>query len=63
VDNLKIKALEVTLAFYGLELKKEDLTFLERSKYLSASKSIKRIISEKKRTGEKNKHINRTRGY
>ncbi|TFB08824.1 hypothetical protein E3V08_02495 [Candidatus Atribacteria bacterium MT.SAG.1] len=51
-----MKILEQTIFFYKRELKKEDLTEKERSKYLLALESIKKIIKEKERSGEKEKH-------
>ncbi len=53
---LKIEALKETKKFYLWELKKEGLTESERSKYLLALKSIKKIIKEKEKAGEKIKH-------
>ena len=47
INNIKLKGLEQTRAFYLWELKKEDLTESERSKYLLALKAIERIIKEK----------------
>jgi len=46
INNIKLKGLEQTRAFYLWELKK-DLTESERSKYLLALKSIERIIKDK----------------
>jgi len=56
MNNINLKSLEETKSFYNAELRKEDLTEKERNKYLSALKTIKRIIKEKERSGEKRKH-------
>ena len=48
INNIKLKSLEQTRAFYLWELKKEDLTEIEKSKYLLAIKSIEKIIKDKK---------------
>ncbi|MBA7564411.1 hypothetical protein ES695_17685 [Candidatus Atribacteria bacterium 1244-E10-H5-B2] len=56
INNIKLKSLEQTRAFYLWELKKEDLTESERSKYLLALKSIKKIIKEKEDSRERGKH-------
>ena len=47
INNIKLKSLEQTKAFYLWELKKEGLTESERSKYLLALKSIEKIIKDK----------------
>ncbi|MBA7563603.1 hypothetical protein ES695_02090 [Candidatus Atribacteria bacterium 1244-E10-H5-B2] len=48
INNIKLKSLKQTRAFYIWELKrKESLTESERSKYLIALKSIEKIIKEK----------------
>ena len=47
INNIKLKSLKQTQAFYLWELKKEGLTESERSKYLIALKSIEKIIKEK----------------
>ncbi|MBA7556087.1 hypothetical protein ES705_48785 [subsurface metagenome] len=47
INNIKLKSLEQTKAFYLWELKKEGLTESERSKYLLALKSIEKIIKER----------------
>jgi hypothetical protein len=47
INNIKLKSLEQTKAFYLWELKKESLTESERSKYLLALKSIEKIIKDK----------------
>ncbi len=58
INPIKLKTLKQTRNFYLWELKrKESLTESERSKYLSALKTIKRIIREKERSGEKEKSI------
>ncbi|GAI61205.1 unnamed protein product [marine sediment metagenome] len=54
--RLKLKALDETKSFYNAELKKKGLTETERDKYLSALKTIKRIIREKERSGENRKY-------
>ncbi len=56
MNNIKLKTLKQTRAFYLWKLKKEDLTESERSSYLLALKSIEKIIEEKERSGEKRKH-------
>jgi len=68
INNLKIKTLKQTKDFYLWELKKESLTESEKSKYLLALESIKKIIREKENPGEyKEKHKilfqNIKRGY
>ena len=47
INNMKLKSLEQTKAFYLWELKKEGLTEKERTSYLLALKSIKKIIKDK----------------
>ena len=47
INNIKLKSLKQTRAFYLWELKKEDLTESERSKFLLALNSIEKIIKEK----------------
>jgi len=47
INNIKLKSLEQTRAFYLWELKKEDLIENERSKYLLALESIEKIIKDK----------------
>lgn len=47
INNIKLRSLKQTRDFYLRELKKEDLTENEMSKYLGALKSIKKIIKEK----------------
>ena len=48
INNIKIRSLEKTKNYYIWELKrKESLTANEKSKYLLALESIKRIIKEK----------------
>ncbi|MBA7548121.1 hypothetical protein ES705_40567 [subsurface metagenome] len=56
MNQIKLKSLEKTKNFYLYELKKKDLTEKERTSYLLALKSIKKIIKEKERSGEKRKH-------
>ncbi len=56
INNIKLKSLEQTKAFYLWELKKEDLIESERSKYLLALKSIEKIIKEKEDSRERGKH-------
>ena len=59
INNIKLKSLEQTKAFYLWELKKEGLTESEKSKYLLAIKSIEKIIKEKEDSRdyrEKRKH-------
>jgi len=53
---LKLQALKETRSFYGVELKKGDLTETERDKYLKALKSIEEIIKEKEDLRERGKH-------
>jgi hypothetical protein len=43
---LKLKALEDTRSFYEVELKKEELTEIERDKYLNALKLIEVFIKK-----------------
>ena len=48
INNIKLKTLKQTKNFYIWQLKrKESLTENERSKYVTALKSISRIIREK----------------
>ncbi|MBA7540913.1 hypothetical protein ES705_33216 [subsurface metagenome] len=48
INNIKLKILKQTRAFYIWELKREEsLTESEKSKYLIALKSIEKIIKEK----------------
>lgn len=56
---IKLKALDETKSFYNAELRKKGLTETERNKYLSALKTIERIIKEKEGSGEKRKHISK----
>ena len=59
INNIKLKSLKQTKAFYLWELKKEDLTESERSKFLLALESIEKIIKEKEDSRdyrEKRKH-------
>ena len=58
INNIKLKSLEQTQAFYLWELKK-DLTESERAKFLLALNSIEKIIKEKEDSRdyrEKRKH-------
>ena len=60
MNNIKLKTLKQTRAFYLWELKREEsLTESEQSKYLLALKSIEKIIKEKEdsREREKNKRF------
>lgn len=50
--KLNIKSLRITRAFYNVELGREDLTEIERDKYLKAKKLIEKIIGEKEKAGE-----------
>jgi len=57
INTIKLKTLKQTKKFYLWELKREEsLTESERSKYLLALKSINKIIQEKERSGEREKH-------
>ncbi len=56
INNLKLKTLKQTRAFYLWELKKESLTESEREKYLLALKNIEKIIKEKEDCLERRKH-------
>ena len=47
INNIKLKSLKQTRAFYLWELKRGDLTEIERSKYLLAIKAIEKIIKNK----------------
>lgn len=59
INTIKLKTLKQTKNFYLWELKRrESLTESERSKYLLALKSIKKIIQEKEKPGEKEKNKN-----
>ena len=48
INNIKLKSLKQTQAFYLWELRKKDLTERERSKFLLALESIEKIIKESK---------------
>ena len=68
INNIKLRSLEKTKNFYLWELKRnESLTESQRAKYLMALKSIERVIKEKEKSGEKEKHKavfqNIRRGY
>ncbi|MBA7528747.1 hypothetical protein ES705_20937 [subsurface metagenome] len=53
INNIKLKSLKQTRAFYIWELKREEsLTESEKSKYLIALKSIEKIIKEKEGSRE-----------
>jgi hypothetical protein len=53
INNIKLKILKQTRAFYIWELKREEsLTESEKSKYLIALKSIEKIIKEKEGSRE-----------
>ena len=56
INNIKLKSLKQTRAFYLWELKKEDLTESERSKFLLALNSIEKIIKEKEDSRERGKY-------
>ncbi|MBA7556654.1 hypothetical protein ES705_49370 [subsurface metagenome] len=56
INTIKLKSLKQTLAFYDWELKKGGLTEKQRDSYLLALKSIEKIIGEKEKSGEKEKH-------
>ncbi len=57
MNNIKLKTLKQTRAFYIWELKKEEsLTESEKSKYLLALKSIEKIIKEKEDSRERGKY-------
>ena len=55
INNIKIRTLKQTKAFYNYELKKKDLTEKRRNEFLKAKKIIDRIIREKEESGEKEK--------
>jgi hypothetical protein len=55
INNIKLKSLKQTQAFYLWELKK-DLTESERSKFLLDLNSIEKIIKEKEDSREREKH-------
>lgn len=70
INNLKLKALKQTQAFYNWELKKEGLTEKERASYLLAKRSIEKIIKEKEKAGEiektgekKKRYLDKFGGY
>jgi len=46
---LKLKALEETRSFYQVELEKEEITEIEREKYLRAQKLIEEFIEKEKK--------------
>ena len=56
INNIKLKTLKQTRAFYNWELKKEGLTEKERTSYLLALKSIEKIIKEKEDSRERGKY-------
>lgn len=53
INNLKLKTLKQTKNFYIFESKKKGITENEKSKFLEALKTIKKIIKEKEKAGEK----------
>lgn len=53
---IKLKALKETKSFYNWKLKDKGLTEKQRDSFLLALKSIERIIEEKEKAGEKEKH-------
>ena len=56
INQIKIKSLEQTRAFYIWELKRsESLTEKQRESYILALGSIEKIIKEKEESGEKEK--------
>jgi len=55
INNIKLKSLKQTRAFYNWELKKKSLTEKERASYLLALKSIEKIIKEKEDSRERGK--------
>ena len=67
INNLKLKTLEKTKAFYNFELKKKDLTEKRRNEFLKAKKIIERIIREKEESLEieieRDKHFSKMGGY
>jgi len=56
INNIKLKTLKQTRAFYNWELKKKSLTEKERASYLLALKSIEKIIKEKEDSRERRKY-------
>jgi hypothetical protein len=56
INNIKLKTLKQTRAFYNWELKKKSLTEKQRDSFLLALKNIERIIEEREKSGEKRKH-------
>lgn len=57
INNIKIKSLKQTRAFYIWELKRsESLTPKQKEAYSLALKSIEKIIKEKEKSGEKAKN-------
>jgi len=56
VGLLTVEALRQTQAFYLWELKKKSLTEKQRDSYLLALKNIERIIKEREKPGEIEKH-------
>ena len=55
-NQIKVKSLKKTEAFYNFELRKKDLTEKRRNEFLKAKKIIERIIKEREKAGEKGKH-------
>jgi len=54
---LRLEDFEKTRSFYQVELKKEELTEIERDKYLKALKLVEGFIGKEKKPGEeKNKN-------
>lgn len=54
VNIIKLKSLEKTKDYYIWELKRGDsLTASEKAKYILALESIRKIIKEKEKSGEK----------
>jgi len=67
MNQIKLKSLEKTEAFYNFELKKKDLTEKRRNEFLKAKKIIGKIIKEKEESLEKeierDKHFSKLGGY
>ena len=67
INNIKLKSLEKTKAFYNFELKKKDLTEKRRNEFLKAKKIIDKIIREKEESLEieieRDKYFSKIGGY
>jgi len=59
INQIKVKSLKKTEAFYNFELKKKDLTEKRRNEFLKAKRTIEKIIKEKEKLGERSKFFSK----